>query len=190
MASWRRERCSWAEGAAPGRPGRRVTSSASGDDHEVTNNWFHERVLEDDRYTVKSAGLLSARAKRAMFDFTPLVGSRAESDRVYRRIRRGPNLDLFMLDMRSYRGPNTENRETVLTDGARILGREQAVWLKRELLASRATWKVIAADMPLGLVVYHDAGKKWGSEAVAQGERPGARPGARDRRSAPLRQAQ
>ena len=142
------------------------------DDHEVTNNWFHERVLEDDRYTVKSAGLLSARAKRAMFEFTPLVGSRAESDRVYRRIRRGPNLDLFMLDMRSYRGPNSENRETVLTDGARILGREQAVWLKRELLASRATWKVIAADMPLGLVVYHDAGKKWGSEAVAQGNGP------------------
>ena len=26
--------------------------------------------------------------------------------------------------------------------------------------------------MPLGLVVYHDAGKKWGSEAVAQGNGP------------------
>ena len=26
------------------------------DDHEVTNNWFHERVIEDPRYTVKSAG--------------------------------------------------------------------------------------------------------------------------------------
>ena len=24
------------------------------DDHEVTNNWFHERILEDDRYTVKN----------------------------------------------------------------------------------------------------------------------------------------
>ncbi len=142
------------------------------DDHEVTNNWFHERVLEDARYSVKSAGLLAARAKRAMFEFTTLVGNRAESDRVYRRIRRGPNLDLFMLDMRSYRGPNAENLETTLTDAARILGREQTTWLKRELLASRATWKVIAADMPLGLVVYHDAGKKWGSEAVAQGNGP------------------
>jgi alkaline phosphatase D len=72
--------------------------------------------------------------------------------------------------MRSYRGPNGDNRETELTDGARILGREQAQWLKRELLASTATWKVIAADMPLGLVVYHDARNKRGSEAVAQGD--------------------
>ena len=114
------------------------------DDHEVTNNWFHERVIEDPRYTVKSAGLLAARAKRAMFEFTPLAGHPVESDRVYRRISRGPNLDLFMIDMRSYRGPNGENRETTLADSARILGREQSAWLKRELLASRATWKVIA----------------------------------------------
>ena len=33
---------------------------------------------------------------------------------------------------------------------------------KASLLASTATWRVIAADMPLGLVVYHDAGRKWG----------------------------
>ncbi len=142
------------------------------DDHEVTDNWFHERVLEDPRYAVKSAGLLAARAKRAMFEFTPLAGHPVEADRVYRRIGRGPHLDLFMIDMRSYRGPNGENRETTLTDAARILGREQSAWLKRELLASRATWKIIAADMPIGLVIYHDFGKKWGSEAVAQGNGP------------------
>jgi alkaline phosphatase D len=142
------------------------------DDHEVTDNWFHDRVIEDPRYTVKSAGLLAARAKRAMFEFTPLTGDPAEADRVYRRISRGPHLDLFMLDMRSYRGPNGENRETELTDAARILGREQSAWLKRELLASRATWKVIAADMPIGLIVYHDFGRKWGSEAVSQGNGP------------------
>ena len=45
------------------------------DDHEVTNNWFHERVLEDDRYAVKSVALLAARAKRAMFEFTTLAGA-------------------------------------------------------------------------------------------------------------------
>jgi alkaline phosphatase D len=142
------------------------------DDHEVTNNWFHERVIEDSRYTVRSAGLLAARAKRAMFEFTPLAVHPVESERVYRRIGRGPSLDLFMIDMRSYRGPNGENRETTLGDASRILGREQSTWLKQELLASRATWKVISADMPLGLVVYHDFGKKWGSEAVAQATAP------------------
>ena len=51
-----------------------VSQYVQWDDHEVTNNWFHERVIEDPRYTVKSAGLLAARAKRAMFEFTPLAG--------------------------------------------------------------------------------------------------------------------
>jgi alkaline phosphatase D len=142
------------------------------DDHEVTNNWFHARILEDSRYTEKRVALLAARAKRAMFEYTPLRPNAVESERVYRLIPRGPMLDLFMLDMRSYRGPNSENRQTQLTDEARILGAEQVQWLKQRLLASRATWKVIAADMPLGLVVYHDAAKKWGSEAVAQGDGP------------------
>ena len=142
------------------------------DDHEVTNNWFHERILEDARYTEKRVALLAARAKRAMFEFTPIRPHPVESERVYRLVRRGPLLDVFMLDMRSYRGPNGESRQTALTDEARILGAEQARWLKEGLLRSRATWKVIAADMPLGLVVYHDAGKRWGAEAVAQGDGP------------------
>jgi alkaline phosphatase D len=142
------------------------------DDHEVTNNWFHARILDDPRYTVKSCGILAARAKRAMFDFTPLPGHPHDAERVYRTVRRGPLLDVFMLDMRSERGANSENRQTTLDDDARILGRAQTEWLKRELAASRATWKVIAADMPLGLVVYHDAAKKWGSEAMAQGDGP------------------
>jgi alkaline phosphatase D len=142
------------------------------DDHEVTNNWFPERILEDPRYRVKSCSLLAARAKRAMFDFTPLVGHALEAERIYRVARRGPLLDVFILDMRSYRGSNSENRQTTLDDDARILGSAQAEWLKRELLASRAAWKVIAADMPLGLVVQHDAARGWGSEAVAQGDGP------------------
>ena len=36
---------------------------------------------------------------------------------------------------------------------ARLLGPEQLAWLKRSLKASRATWKVIAADAPLGLLL-------------------------------------
>ena len=37
---------------------------------------------------------------------------------------------------------------------------------------SRATWKVIAADMPIGLIVVYDGDRKWGVEAVAQGDGP------------------
>ncbi|MGH7358479.1 MAG: alkaline phosphatase D family protein [Candidatus Rokuibacteriota bacterium] len=142
------------------------------DDHDVRDNWFPGQILDDDRYAEKSVATLAAHARQAMREFTPLMRLPREPDRMYRRIGRGPHLDLFLLDMRSHRGPNGENRETSLTDAARILGREQTAWLKRELLASRATWKVVAADMPIGLLVYHDYQRQWGSEAVAQGSGP------------------
>src|SRR5262245_24209078 len=74
-----------------------------------------------------------------------------------------------MLDMRSYRGPNGENLEETYGPAAYFLGPTQVAWLKRELMNSRATWKVIAADMPIGLVVVYDTDRKWGIEAIAQG---------------------
>ncbi len=46
-----------------------------------------------------------------------------------------------------------------------VLGAEQAAWLVREVAASKATWKVIASDMPLGLLVPDGAR----IEAVANG---------------------
>src|SRR5262249_29779844 len=66
--------------------------------------------------------------------------------------------DVFMLDMRSYRTP-------VPDDGAfaAILGPTQVAWLKRELISSSATWKIIAADLPIGVV---------SGDAVAQGDGP------------------
>ena len=39
-----------------------------------------------------------------------------------------------------------------------------------DLKSSKATWKIIAASMPLGLVVYDDWRTKTGSEAVANAE--------------------
>lgn len=139
---------------------------------DVTNNWYRERILADDRYAVKNVALLAARAKRAMFEFTPIWDNPIESQRVYRAFGRGPLLDLFMLDMRGYRGPNSDNVQPELVDEARILGRDQVLWLEQQLLASRATWKVIAADMPFGLIVYDDFMRRAGSEAVAQGDGP------------------
>ncbi|MDZ5699355.1 alkaline phosphatase [Chelativorans sp. M5D2P16] len=124
------------------------------DDHEVVNNWSSSKDLEsDDRYTVKSIGLLQARAARAFHEMTPIRFTPAEPGRVYRKIAYGPLLDVFFLDLRSYRGANGDSMEEELTDAARIMGEEQVQWLKRELAASRATWKVIASDMPIGLVV-------------------------------------
>ena len=44
-----------------------------------------------------------------------------------------------------------------------ILGRTQLAWLKRELANSDATWKVIAADLPIGLI---------SRDAIALGDGP------------------
>src|SRR5262249_34779177 len=76
------------------------------DDHEGRNNWYHEQILSDDRYTVKSVALLAARARRAMFEYTPIGTYPGQTPRVYRVVNRGPRLDVFMLDMRQYRGAN------------------------------------------------------------------------------------
>ena len=138
------------------------------DDHEVVNNWSDSKDLTgDDRYTEKSVQLLSARAGRAFHEMTPIRYTPAEPGRVYRKISYGPHLDVFFIDLRSYRGPNSENQQTEISDKTRILGEEQVKWLKRELTASSATWKVIASDMPIGLVV-RDGDTRF--EAVANGE--------------------
>jgi len=55
--------------------------------------------------------------------------------------------------MRSYRGPNTANRQTLEGGDAQFLGAPQLGWLLDGLRQSRAKWKVIASDMPIGVVV-------------------------------------
>lgn len=102
-----------------------------------------------------------------MFEFTPISVNPFDRERVYRVFHRGPLLDLFLLDMRTYRGPNSSNDQTDLTDASRILSAEQVRWLKESLLRSQAVWKVIASDMPLGLIV-PDGENRY--EAVAQGK--------------------
>jgi alkaline phosphatase D len=53
--------------------------------------------------------------------------------------------------MRSYRGPNTVNLQTQQSAETAFLGTAQVAWLKTALKKSHATWKVIVADMPIGL---------------------------------------
>lgn len=126
---------------------------AQWDDHEVRNNWYPGQILDDDRYTVKSVDLLAARARRAFLEYMPLAYDARDPERIHRAFSYGPLLDIFMLDKRSFRGPNTGNRQAVTTPETALLGRAQIGWLKRRLLASRATWKLMASDMPIGLIV-------------------------------------
>ncbi|MCB2102183.1 MAG: alkaline phosphatase [Rhodobacterales bacterium] len=141
------------------------------DDHEVVNNWSSAKDLShDDRYRVKSIDLLRARSARAFHEMTPIRYTPAEPGRVYRKISYGPLVDVFFLDLRSYRGPNGPAMETSMTPESRILGAQQVAWLKRALADSRATWKVIACDMPIGLIVWDNWKEQAGAEAVANGD--------------------
>ncbi|MGO4303868.1 alkaline phosphatase D family protein [Cupriavidus sp. RAF12] len=146
------------------------------DDHEVTNNWSASKDLSGDaRYTEKDVRVLVARGQRAFLENAPMRWHRQGMDeRVHRKIAYGPLLDVFVLDMRSFRGPNGYNRETVEGANTAFLGNAQLEWLMAELMASRATWKVIAADMPIGLGVPDgkdaEGRAKW--EAIANGDGP------------------
>ncbi|MFE4915239.1 alkaline phosphatase D family protein [Streptomyces sp. NPDC056652] len=147
-----------------------VPSIIQWDDHEVRNNWYPGQILDDVRYTEKNVDVLAARSTQAFHEYFPISArtARGADRRVHRVVNHGPLLDVFVLDMRTYRNANSPGRQTDDTNG--ILGAEQLAWLKRELSRSRAVWKVIAADMPIGLVVPDGTAN---IEAIAQGD-PGA----------------
>ena len=85
-----------------------VASLVQWDDHEIHNNWYPGQILEDARYTVKSVDLLAARARRAMLGVRPRSAPIGDDpERIYRSFRYGPSLEVFLLDQRSYRGPNS-----------------------------------------------------------------------------------
>jgi alkaline phosphatase D len=117
------------------------------DDHEVHNNWYPGQILADDRYTEKRVDVLAARARQAFYEYVPI----SPTPTIYRKLSYGPLLDVFVLDMRTYKDPNDANVYADPTRG--MLGHEQREWLIKGLSESRATWKVIANDLPLGLVV-------------------------------------
>jgi alkaline phosphatase D len=132
------------------------------DDHEVLNNWYPGEILADARYTEKSVDVLAARAHQAYHEWMPVPSATGP---VYRKLSYGPLLDVFVLDMRTFKDPNDGN--TYADPDRGMLGDQQREWLINGLLASRATWKVIANDLPLGLVVPDGPAAQ---EGVAQGD--------------------
>ncbi len=137
------------------------------DDHEVVDNWYPGERLEDPRYTERSVSVLAARARRAFLEHVPLRSAAGDPQRIYRALPFGESVEVFALDLRSERSPNSANRQPAPGRDTALLGPAQLDWLKAGLAASRATWKVVASDMPIGLVV-RDGGEAF--DAVANGE--------------------
>jgi alkaline phosphatase D len=138
-----------------------VPMLAQWDDHEVTNDWSPVGSADETGYAEDGTSNLVARARRAFHEFMPMRAMPERDGRVYRKVAYGPLLDVFLIDMRSYRDSTWNKRDD--KSETFILGHAQLAWLKRELAASEATWKVIAADLPIGLV---------SEDAIALGDGP------------------
>ena len=134
-----------------------VPMVAQWDDHEVLNNWYPGEILGaggiEARYTEKRVDVLAARARQAFFDYAPIRADRRDPRQIYRLVRRGPLADVFVLDCRSHRGANSPNRQPAAGPDAAMLGRTQLAWLEDALARSTATWKIVACDQPIGLLV-------------------------------------
>ncbi len=114
------------------------------DDHEVVNDFG---PLTDAPATPPYTGAhLLPLGRQAFVDYTPLTSG---GTRLYRSLRWGKHLELFVLDTRSYRDANTAS-----DDAARpktMLGTEQLAWLKQGLASSDATWKVVVSSVPMSI---------------------------------------
>jgi alkaline phosphatase D len=114
------------------------------DDHEVRNNWYPSN---------SRSRALASQARRAFVEYNPIRALSGPRTLIYRSCSYGPQLEVFALDLRTYRGANSENRQAHPSGATALAGARQIDWLKDALRASPATWKVIASDLPIGLVV-------------------------------------
>lgn len=120
------------------------------DDHEVRNN-----------FAGPDEPLMPV-GRRAFFDYWPIEGPREEPLRLYRSVRWGRHVEIFILDTRQYRSSNW----TADGPGKTMLGDEQREWLLGRVSASDATWKLIVSSVPLGMFTGGSASDSWSSANV------------------------
>jgi alkaline phosphatase D len=130
------------------RASRRLLASTSyvgvWDDHEVINDFGPLTDVGTAPPYPPDLRLLPI-GLRAFLDYTPV----ASAPRLYRSLRWGRHLELFVLDTRSYRDANYAPDSP--QDPKTMLGQEQLAWLKERLARSDATWKVIVSSVPMSI---------------------------------------
>ena len=131
------------------------------DDHEVSNNWYPGEIMpEGEPYFGIAVNELAKNAKQALFEYNPIEGSD-----LFRSVQHGKHMELFLLDERSFRDPNPDNYDP---NGIEMLGQEQLAWLKKALIKSQATWKIISTHDPLSIVTGGvDDRDSWGQDDAA-----------------------
>lgn len=122
-------------------------------DHEFYTNWYPDEVINDVRYKEKSINVIVANGKKAFFDYMPIRINSYAPNRIYKNIQYGPFLELFLLDMRSYRGTSNENTQEQKNAFTSLLGDSQLSWLKNSLHESKALWKIIVLSQPISFIL-------------------------------------
>jgi alkaline phosphatase D len=127
------------------------------DDHEIINDfgskWPYWNLFSIDREGYPN---IVNEGRNAFLYYSPLDSSDnnnyTQNDRekhIYRFFNWGKDLDLFIIDARSYRSQN--HIADTPDSNKTMLGEEQLQWLKQELSNSNATWKVISSDVPISI---------------------------------------
>ncbi len=105
------------------------------DDHEVRNNF---------------AGPFDSQmpaGRQALREYWPIRVAPDDPQRLYRTVRAGADVEVFILDTRQYRNLNADQDGPAKT----MLGERQLQWLLSGLTESTATWKVIVTTVPLSI---------------------------------------
>jgi alkaline phosphatase D len=134
-----------------------VSMYSQWDDHEIINDfgskWPYWNLFSIDREGYPN---IVSEGRNAFLYYSPLDrsdnNSYTTSDRekhIYRSFNWGKDLDLFIIDARSYRSQN--HLADTPDSNKTMLGEEQLQWLKQELSNSNATWKVISSDVPISI---------------------------------------
>ena len=117
------------------------------DDHEVVNDFGAEWSSWPPAPDRVGFDQLIRAGRDALFAYNPIGRHSEETDRIYRRFRWGQEVELFLLDARSYRDANRKPDGPSKT----LLGDAQRAWLIDGLRRSDAIWKIISSDVPLSI---------------------------------------
>ena len=138
---------------------RNVSMYSQWDDHEIINDfgskWPYWNLFSIDREGYPN---LVKEGTNAFLYYSPLDSNSNKNNnytvndsnkRIYRSFNWGKDLDLFIIDARSYRSQN--HIADAPDSNKTLLGDEQLQWLRQELSNSNATWKVISSDVPISI---------------------------------------
>jgi len=129
---------------------RGTSVAAIWDDHDVSSNF------------AGPAEPLTPIGLAAFLAYWPLVSPPDDPTRLYRALRWGRHLELFIVDTRQYRTPNR------VRDGPdkTMLGAAQRRWLIDAVVRSSATWKVIVSSVPFSIPKGWPFGDSWARRSV------------------------